>query len=238
MSLITILDCETTGTDPNKDALVEIAAILYSLTHAAPVMSIATVQYCQENPCEDINGISPALSQICFKHQESLAWDIIRSMVGESIAMVAHNASFDASFINHEPNRPGYLRPEERKPWVCSMKHVDWPKKASDRKLTSIALAHGVAIVSAHRAMADCDILARLFTRVHEMGTDLNELMRLAMRPRVIVQALVDYHDRQKAKDAGFDWDGDSKTWTKEVVKEDWQKNGYGFSTKVIGDAK
>ena len=159
-------------------------------------------------------------------------------MVGESIAMVAHNASFDASFINHDTHHRGYLEAAARKPWVCSMRHIEFPKKSPDRKLTSIALAHGVGIVSAHRAMSDCDILARLFTRVHEMGHDLNELMRLAMRPRVIVQALVDYHDRQKAKDAGFDWDGDSKTWTKEVVKEDWQKTGFGFSTKVIGDAQ
>ena len=237
MSLITIIDVETTGTDPAKDQVIEVAAILYSLDHAAPVMSIATVQYCLENPCKDINGISTELSKICFKHQESLTWDIVRGMVGESIAMVAHNASFDASFVNHEPNRPGYLSPEERKPWVCTMKHVNWPVACQSKALVQIALAHGVGVVSAHRALSDCDTIARLLTRVHEMGHDLNELMRLAMRPRVIIQALVDYHDRQKAKDAQFEWDGDAKTWTKEVVKEDWQKTGYGFSTKVIGDA-
>jgi DNA polymerase-3 subunit epsilon len=38
-----------------------------------------------------------------------------------------------------------------------------------------------------------------------------------AMRPRVRVQALVSYDDREKAKGAGFMWDGGTKMWTREV---------------------
>lgn len=235
MSLITIIDAETTGTDPNKDGVIEVAAILYSLDYAAVVHSASALLYCRENPAEPINGIRvPELALSLPSDYDMLAVvDRIAIMMKTGIAVVAHNAEFDRSFIARCEGDPGFSVP-----WVCSMKHIDWPKQAPDRKLTSIALAHGVPILSAHRAMSDCDTLARLFTRVHEMGTDLNELMRLAMRPRVIVRALVSYDDRQLAKDAGFDWNGDTKQWTKEVVKEVWQKTGYGFSTQVVGDAK
>lgn len=224
MSLIAIIDAETTGTDPDKDHLIELAAILYSLTHAA-VLQVASslIHFEGDNPALEANRIKPAMAREC--PDDFHAINLIGRFVEDSDVIVAYNASFDRSFLEMGTVTLG-------KPWVCAMRAIDWPCKSSSKTLSSVALAHGVGIVSAHRAMADCDILARLFTRVHEMGTDLNELMRLAMRPRVKCMAAVSYDDRQLAKDAGFEWDPARRQWIGEVVAE--ERLNLPFPTALI----
>ena len=215
--LVTIVDAETTGTDPGKDLVIEVAAILYSLTEAAPVQSISTLCYCKGNPAQSINGIDPKLTwNLPSNNTEIHMMARIHEMVAISDAVLAHNAAFDKRFLCQGEDGLGY-----GKPWVCTMLHVRWPNTCASKSLVSIALAHGVGVVSAHRAMADCDTIARLLTRVHEMGIDLDDLMRTAMLPRTNVQALVSYDDRQLAKDAGFEWEPGTKRWMAELNEEE-----------------
>jgi DNA polymerase III subunit epsilon len=190
MSLITIIDTETTGVDPENDLIIEIAAILYSLTHAAPVESVSWLLPCTENPAIAVNGIHPELTMLSANMQLRLD-----DMEERSIAYVAHNAPFDKSFLKRDAI-----------PFVCSMRDIEWPVPCGSKTLVAIALAHGIGVASAHRAMADCDTISRLLTRVHEMGVDLEQLIARAMRPKVLVKALVSYDDRQLAKDRHFVW--------------------------------
>lgn len=216
MSLITIVDTETTGVDPQRDQIIEVAAILYSLTHAAPIESISYLLPCGENPAILVNGIAPILTSL----SEDMGL-VLDNMEARSIAYVAHNASFDQSFLQRDAI-----------PFVCSMRQIEWPVPCGSKALVAIALAHGVGVASAHRAMADCDTLSRLLTRVHEMGVDLEQLIARALLPRVKIKALVSYDDRQLAKDARFQWDADTKTWWREFIEGEVPE--FTFKTRVI----
>jgi DNA polymerase-3 subunit epsilon len=216
MSLITIIDTETTGVDPERDQIVEVAAILYSLSHAAPIESISYLVPCAENPAIIVNGIAPNLTTL----SEDMGL-VLDNMEARSIAYVAHNASFDQSFLKRDAI-----------PFVCSMRHIDWPVPCGSKALVAIALAHGIGVASAHRAMADCDTISRLLTRVHEMGVDLEQLIARALLPRVKIKALVSYDDRQLAKDARFQWDGDTMTWWREFIEGEVPE--FAFKTRVI----
>lgn len=210
--LITIIDTETTDVEPEKGQLIEIAAILYSITHAAPIQSASSlVPIVGENDAFDVNRISPKLADLCPRGVE-FAGCTIGEFVERSDAVVAYGADFDRSWLERHWYAFG-------KPWVCAMRHINWPCKSSSKALVSVALAHGVGVVSCHRAMTDCDILARLFTRVHEMHFDLERLMLDAMRPRIKVYALTSYEERQLCKDAGFEWDPSCRMWIGEVVE-------------------
>jgi DNA polymerase-3 subunit epsilon len=147
--------------------------------------------------------------------------NLLDCMEGRSIAYLAHNASFDQSFLKRDAI-----------PFVDSMRQIEWPVPCGSKALVAIALAHGVGVASAHRAMADCDTLSRLLTRVHEMGVDLEQLIARAMLPRVKIKALVSYDDRQLAKDARFQWDGDTKTWWREFIEGEVPE--FAFKTRVI----
>src|SRR5690606_28957405 len=85
------------------------------------------------------------------------------------------------------------------------------------QSLVNLALDHGIGVSSAHRALTDCQLIAALFDRMD----DLPGMFQHAMRPKSTYRAIVSYDDRQLAKDAGFRWNGDDKTWTRRMADED-----------------
>lgn len=53
------------------------------------------------------------------------------------------------------------------------------------------------------------------------MRDELPRILERAMRPQATYIAQVSYDDREKAKAAGFSWDGNAKTWSRRMAKED-----------------
>lgn len=218
-----ILDTETTGLDPKKDKVIEVGVVLYDLELAAPIVSYATLFPCAENPAENTNRISPRLTtQLPDEVLSGLGWEPVVRLGDCADVILAHRVEFDRQFVPHHEDRP----------WVCTKFHVEWPLGKPGESLVQLALEHGVGVVHAHRALTDCDILARLLTRVHEMGISLPSLITRAMRPRVKVKALVSYAEREKAKVAGFAWDAEAKHWWREVVVDEIDK--LPFKTKPL----
>lgn len=206
-----IVDVETTGLDPSKDKVIEVGCILYDLVHAAPVESFSTLIQGEGNAAEAVNHIPAALLQSGRSDKD--AWAAVADHAEDADVFLAHRAEFDRSFT--PPEVATML------PWACTKFHVEWPLAKTGEHLVHLALAHGVGVVHAHRALTDCDLLSRLLTRVHESGQDLVRLVQRALRPRVRIQAVVSYDDREKAKAAGFQWDPAAKAWLREVVAED-----------------
>ncbi len=203
---------ETTGLDPAKDHAIEVAAILYDLEHASVVQAVSSLMWCDRNEAEAINHIPlPALREA---PPEGIAWALVETLSRHADVYVAHNADFDRSFVPEHWRRP--------MPWVCSKNDITWPRQTREgSSLVALALDHGLGVATAHRAMSDCDLIARLFTRAVELGADLQAIMAHAMRPKVEVHALVSYEDRDIAKRAGFQWDGERKKWWRRMALED-----------------
>jgi DNA polymerase-3 subunit epsilon len=223
-----ILDTETTGLDPKTDSCIEVGCILYDLEQAAPIASFASLIRCDRNPAWEVNRIT--INALDIAPDAGDVWLRAYEFASRADIIMAHRAEFDRGFVSPQVR--------DAKPWVCTKFHVDWPHGKPGDPLTFLALAHGVGIVNAHRAMSDCDTLSRLLSRVHEMTqteedpVPLVSLMQLAMRPRVKVQALVSYDDREKAKAAGFAWEASDKRWVREVAEQD--AASFPFRTMVL----
>ncbi len=214
--LITILDAETTGLNPETDAVIEVAAILYSVEHRAILQQVSTLLPVAANPAETVNGISldmvDASSNHAWDSQDSIT-DAIVEMMEDSAYIVAFNSDFDQSFIE-TMGSPAW---QVETPWADAAA-IAYPRQSTKRDLVNIALANGVPIVNAHRALDDCRILAELLSKV----PDLEVQLALAARPKATVIAMVGYNDRHLAKDAGFVWDSlVSKAWAKRMPLED-----------------
>jgi DNA polymerase-3 subunit epsilon len=208
---ILLLDTETTGTGPD-DVAIEVACAIYSVPHAAIVRSFASLIRHDSNAAEHVNHIAPAL--LAEAPEAAPVWARVREMAGRCDVIVAHNAAFDRRFA---PDLQG----DE---WVCSMDDIAWPRasKPAGESLISLALNHGLGIVSAHRAAADVDLLARLFTRAHELGADLDALLARAMRPKALFQSLQPFEQNDVAKAHGFRWnDPLLKAWSRRMAIED-----------------
>jgi DNA polymerase-3 subunit epsilon len=211
--LLLILDTETTGLDPAQHSCIEVGAVLFHVPQRAVLSQISFLLPCQSNPAQAINGIDAAVTRLPQPWQPALA--CFEAMVAAADAVLAHNAAFDRQWFGHG------LLPPIAKPWICSMEDLRWPAERQLRATPSVrdlALAYGVPVWAAHRALTDCIYLAQVFERC----ADLEDLLEAGMAPRRLYRARLSYEERHKAREAGFRWNEPiSGAWSRRLSEQE-----------------
>jgi len=213
-----IIDTETTALDPQTGCAIELGAILYSVEHQTSLHHIATLLAAPDNSAEHINRIPAAVLPAIAPRLQSFALQTFWEMVQQSDYAIAHNAEFDAQWFGQ-----GCLPMLEKDGiplrWLCTATDFTWPHQTRPSEaLVSLALAHGIGVGLAHRALADCQLISAFFDRME----DLPEMIAHALRPRAIYKALVGYDNRQLAKDAGFRWNHFVQgAWTRKMTEDE-----------------
>jgi len=163
------------------------------------------------NPAEHVNGIPVA----ALKHAgiPATRWASASSWFGDCDAVVAHQADFDKAFVER------HLTVDV--PWICTREDVTWPKPSPGESLTAIALAHGVAIVAAHRALNDCLALMRLLEAVPDIDERLAAGYEHAKLPKLRMVSLAPFEQKDIVKEHGFKWDSARKQWWRVMARED-----------------
>lgn len=211
LSRVLLLDTETDGTHEGAQC-IEVACSLYSVPDAATIRSFSSLIQAESNDAVRVNGITVDLLKQAYSDRD--VWNHVAALASRSEAVVAHGAEFDRRFIGGDV--------VGQRPWICTIDDVTWPrqKKPGDN-LVSLALAHGVGVVHAHRAMADVDLLARLLARCTELGHDVGAMLERGLRPKALFQGLQGYDRNDEAKAHGFRWDAASKRWLRRMAIED-----------------
>lgn len=225
MRRILILDTETTGLDHEKDLVIEVAVARYDIEHATVLDSFASlIRTGSGNAAEAVNRI-PASSLLDAPFPDEV-WSRVEQMASTCDVVAAHRADFDRPFVERALGGPIH------KPWMCTKFDTPWPRQnRPGASLVQLALDLDLGVAYAHRAAADVDLIARCLTRAKQLGADLGEMVRMALRPKVRVVALVSYEERSKASSAGFQWDGEKKQWWRVMPAED--AAALPFPTKV-----
>lgn len=218
-SRVLIIDTETSSLDPKTGHLLEVAVAQYSLAHGL-VRAHSWVIKAPSNEAFVVNGIPVELVRDDYAVDPRSLDKVLHSLVEFSDAIVAHNAAFDSQWL-----------PDLGKPWVCTCDDIEFPKPSMSKSLTSIALAHGVGVVHAHRALSDVMTLVALFDRVRE-NHDLASILSRGLRPKKLVAAVLPYDRKDEAKALGFRWQAETKQWTKRVAVEDIPS--LGFDVKEV----
>ena len=208
-----ILDTETTGLSPDQGQCIEVGAVLFDVASRSVLMQVSFLMPCERNPAQHVNGIPAEVSRLNQPWRSGLR--CFEAMVEQTDALLAHNVAFDRQWFGR-----GEL-PALARPWICSMEDIRWP---ADRHLKSnpsvrdLALAYGVPVWAAHRALTDCIYLVQVLERCH----DLETLLRQALEPRRLVRARLSYDERQLAKDAGFRWNEPvPKAWSRRLSERE-----------------
>ena len=211
-----IIDTETTGLDPEADSCIELGCILFDVPSRSVLAQQSFLLPVKTNAAEAINRIPASVSRRPQPWKEGLHW--FGNLLEVADALVAHNAAFDRQWFGRGP------LPKVDPPWICSMEDIRWP---ADRQLRSrpsvrdLALAYGVPVWAAHRALTDCIYLAEVFARCD----DLELLLQRALEPRQLMRARVSFDERHLAKEAGFRWNDPIKgAWTRRLSARECQE--------------
>ena len=213
---ILILDTETTGLDNENDDCLEVGSILFNVKSRSVLAQQSFLLPVEINNAEKINNIPAEITRLPQPLSEAIKY--FESLVRVSNVIVAHNAEFDKKWFGLKK------LPQIEKPWICSMDDITWP---ADRQLKTrpsvrdLALAYGVPVWNAHRALTDCIYLAEVFIRCSE----LEKLLIRALEPKVLLRAEISYEDRYLAKNAGFRWNDAIKgAWSRKMSRRDKEK--------------
>ena len=195
--VLLIIDTETTGLDPSHGQCIEVGAVLFHVASRALLAQVSFLLPASRNPAQHVNGIAAEVTQLPQPWQAGLS--CFEAMLDQADAVLAHNVAFDRQWFGIGP------LPAIEKPWICSMGDIQWPADRHLRPTPSVrdlALAYGVPVWAAHRALTDCIYLVQVFERCVE----LEELLAAAQEPRQLFRAKLSYAERYRAKEAGFRW--------------------------------
>ena len=213
---ILILDTETTGLDNEKDDCLEVGSILFNVKNRSVLAQQSFLLPVEINNAEKINNIPAEITRLPQPLSEAIKY--FESLVRVSDVIVAHNAEFDMKWFGLNK------LPQIEKQWICSMDDITWPV---DRQLKTrpsvrdLALAYGVPVWNAHRALTDCIYLAEVFKRC----TELEKLLIRALEPKVLLRAEISYEERHLARNAGFRWNDAIKgAWSRKMSRRDMDK--------------
>jgi len=196
-AVLLIIDTETTGLDPSHGQCIEVGAVLFHVATRSVLSQVSFLLPASRNPAQHVNGIAAEVTQLPQPWQAGL--NCFEAMLDQADVVLAHNVAFDRQWFGIGP------LPAIEKPWICSMADMPWPADRHLRPTPSVrdlALAYGVPVWAAHRALTDCIYLVQVFERC----VDLEDLLAAAQEPRQLFRAKLSYAERHRAKEAGFRW--------------------------------
>jgi len=213
------VDVETTGLDPEKDEIIELAMLPFRYSLEGTVIEVLEPFDHLREPSVPIPYAVTELTGITdgMVAGEQLDPDEITEFAAPADLVVAHNAAFDRRFL--ERFCPAFCA----KPWACSMVDIDWAAEGFEgTKLTYLAADHGF-FYDRHRAANDCLAAVELLSRKLPRS-GLSGLASLLASARQITWRIWAANSPFECKDLlkarGYRWNGEKghpKAWYVDV---------------------
>ena len=151
------VDCETTGTDPDHDDVIEIAMLPFTYTYEGRIVHVlhAEARAWRSDPGRPLPPEIVALTGLTDEMLRGQRIDVeaASALIGGSNLLVAHNAKFDRAFFEKT------LPAARDAAWACSFAEVAWTEAGfASRALHCLACSYGVYARDRHRALADCEV--------------------------------------------------------------------------------
>jgi DNA polymerase-3 subunit epsilon len=204
------VDVETTGLDPARDEIIELAMTPFTYGLDGQVFSVGESFQRLREPGSPIPPEIIALTGIDDATVAGLKIDPldVAAFAAPAALVIAHNAAFDRRFLER------FSDVFTTKPWACSMTQVDWSSEGFEgAKLAYLASAAGF-FYDRHRAMHDCLAAIELLTLTlpNSKATGLTQLLKRARTPTWRIWAEnspFDLKDVLKAR--GYRWNAEGR---------------------------
>jgi DNA polymerase-3 subunit epsilon len=211
-----ILDVETTGLDPTRDEIIELAMLKFEYGQDGGVFRVLDQFSRLHEPSVPIPIEITKLTGITSEMVASKAItpEEVEHFASSAAVVIAHNAGFDRRFV--ERAFPVF----NTKHWACSMSQIDWEQEGFAGTKLGYLLGGCGLFHDGHRADEDCrallEILSRPLPSTGEVA--MKRLLDTARKPTMRVwaeNAPFDFKDILKAR--GYRWndgsDGRPRSW-------------------------
>jgi len=219
-----VVDVETTGLDPVRDAIIQFCGIPFSYDPATGrIFSAGPSLSGYDDPHRPIPPSVTRLTGITDADVAGQCLDevAIGSLVANAGLVIAHNASFDRPFL--ERRLPALF---QDKPFACSVEGIAWDRYGfPSRRLEYLLYQRHRLFFDAHSAEADCRALLYALATPFEDGVlPLAMLLEGARRKTLriwAVGAAFEHKDILKGRGYRFNGgtDGRPKAWYRDVLE-------------------
>ncbi|MCV0387767.1 MAG: hypothetical protein K5821_15385 [Nitrobacter sp.] len=228
------IDVETTGLDPNRHEVIELAMQRFRIDDAGFVIEVGKPRGWLEQPSVPI---PPEIERITGLTDADVAGRTIHdgeatSMIKDVDFVVAHNASFDRPFVETRlPLASGV-------PWVCTLADIDWRSLGYEDRTLSGLLARMGLFFTAHRAQTDVTALLHLLDHMTR-GSD-RTIAALAVdqaaKPSAIIDAIgAPFSARTMLRERGYRWYQARRTWSIEIAESRMEQECGWLTQHVYG---
>lgn len=217
------VDVETTGLDPKRNEIIELAMTRFYYGADGRVVGVGESFQGLRQPSEPIAPEITALTGITDAMVEGRSIDPhdVSRFANSAHLVIAHNAAFDRRFLER------FSDVFVTKPWACSMAQVDWAAEGHEgTKLVWLAAGAGF-FYDRHRAVNDCAAAIELLSLPlpRSGGSAMAQLLAKARKPTWRVRAEGAPFDLKEAlKARGYRWDdgssGSPRAWFADVEDE------------------
>jgi DNA polymerase III epsilon subunit-like protein len=252
MSLILGLDFESQGMDPLTTNITEVGAIMIEgINHIKGFESdvwdsieherFSYLVYEESYPPQtqeviDVTGITDDILKKTGQPPEKVFINLY-DLVKKADVILAHNAKYDRTIFEQYCKR--YSKDIPKKEWVCTIHDVPYPKRFGCKKLSHLALDHGVRMDGRelHRAVSDVELMLELVL----INYGLEKVLEYAREPWIYIKADIlgpwqgsggdGGIGKAQAQSIGYNWEtprGDDrsfpKTWVKRIKERQFEE--------------
>lgn len=211
------LDFESSGLDFEKDRIIEVGMVMWDSELHQPTRLEGFLVRPKDDidpkhwaEAEKIHGIAwETVDQ--YGMPEDRALTLVETWLTTAEVVIAHNGKiFDEPMLAAWAAR--YKRTMPKRLWIDT--RTDLPRPLTG-KLMYLAAEHGFLNPFSHRAVFDAMTMMKILDCY-----DIPTVIERAKIPSIMVQALVTYENRDKAKERGYQWmrwHGQKERWVRQI---------------------
>jgi DNA polymerase-3 subunit epsilon len=175
------LDCESTGLDPKKDKIVEIAVALFTFDQIIEQFESLINPGCPiPETSQEIHKISQEMVEGKPMIQEVLP-EILKMIKGH--ILVGHGIGFDIALIAAEASRHNIPSQIEQQPFFDTLRMARLYGESPINSLQQLRQHFNIAFEGAHRAMSDVIVNIEVFKQLSKPFASVEEWMDRLQKP-------------------------------------------------------
>ena len=234
------IDVETTGLDPERDEIIELAMVPFYYSDQDEIVSIGDAFSALRQPkvpiSEEVTKITGITDEMVA--DRSIDPSDVAKFAGRSL-IIAHNAAFDRPFLER------FCPAMAQNPWACSMSEINWHEEGFEStNLAFLALSSGF-YYDRHRAENDCRAAIELLSRkLPSSGKGALSSLLASARGNSFRCWAEDapFETKDLLKAHGYRWNGEAngqpRAWWKDVAEADIEREKAFLRTDVYRSGK